>query len=251
MHKYKNQIYKQFKRFDARLSNILSVNLNSVRFPFMWSSAMTDNTISSFSFHIKTFVKYLARVATHKHAYVCIHLLYRHSSTCTQINRSNNFSESDIYRQEKTSRKKFLFLFDNIHGLHRIEIEMWYIAPLVNNFVFSQALQRSLGLSAYRASSCVNSNRKSKATRNRNKNIQMKYSWINSAIIVDSCFIYSPHDFIDHLAYVPITNPENNAAWPLTTLSSIILISTSFYFSYIWNRLCIHPLGLWDDTLLK
>lgn len=70
MHKYKNQIHKQFKRFDARMSNILSVNLNPVRFPFMWSSAMTDNTISSFSFHIKTFVKYLARVATHKHAYV-------------------------------------------------------------------------------------------------------------------------------------------------------------------------------------
>lgn len=206
---------------------------------------MTDNTISSFSFHIKAFVKYLARVATHKH----VHLLYRHSGTCTQINRSNNFSESDIYRQEKTSCKKFLFLFDNIHGLHRIEIEMWYVAPLVNKFVFSQALQRSLRLSAYRASSCVNSERKSKATRNRNKNIQMKYLWINNAIIVDSCFIYSPHD-IDHLAYVSITNPENNAAWPLTTLSLFILIQTSFYFSYIWNRLrlCICILLVYETT---
>lgn len=61
----------------------------------------------------------------------------------------------------------------------------------------------------HRASSCVNSNRKIKATRNRNKNIQVKYSWINSAIIVDSCFIYSPYLFL-----LPTQKTTLHDHWP-------------------------------------
>lgn len=196
-----------------------------IQFDFHSCSAMTDNTISSFSFHIKAFVKYLARVATHKHVYVYTYFTdtpaHAHKSIVATI------SPKAIFIDKKKRHARNFFSCSITYMDCTVSKSKCGILPHSSTILCSRKRYKDRSGFPHSASSCVNSN--------RNKNIQVKYSWINSAIIVDSCFIYSPHDFI--ALPFSITNPENNAAWPLTKLSLIISISTNFYFSYIWNRL--------------